>query len=103
MDIDDVADADVDDELRRHESSNEHVFQPFTDPDDPDFDLQFERSTFHIIRVRQIHSRKHTPTCFKYRSKKCRFRFPRKIVMTTIFDEATGIIHMWLYDRDFWH
>ena len=94
MDIDDIADADVDDELQVDESSKDEVFQPFPDPDDPDFDLLFKRSVFHIVRLRQIHSRKHTPTCFKYRSKKCRFRFPRKIIMTTIFDEATGIIYI---------
>jgi len=94
MDIDDVADPDVDNELQVHEDSNDQVFQPFPDPDDPDFDLLFNRSVFHIVRVRQIHSRKHTPTCFKYRSKKCRFRFPRKRILTTMFDEATGIIHI---------
>jgi len=76
------------------ESSNNQVFQPFPDPDDPDFDVLFERNVFHIVRVRQIHSRKHTPTCFKYRSKKCRFRFPRSIVVKTRFDEATGVIYI---------
>ena len=39
MDIDDVVDADVDDELQVDESSKDEVFQPFPDPDDPDFDL----------------------------------------------------------------
>ena len=92
MDIDEVADAD--DELQVDESSNDPIFQPFPDPDDPDFDLLFKRSVFHIVRLRQIHSRKHTPTCFKYRSKKCRFRFPRKIIIKTIFDEATGVIYI---------
>src|SRR5436305_3243926 len=37
---------------------------------------------------------KHTLTCFKYRSKKCRFRFSRKIVTTMMFDEAIDIIHI---------
>ena len=86
-------DIDADDEFV-DESSNDQVFQPFPDPDDPDFDLLFERNVFHIVRVRQIHSRKHTPTCFKYRSKKCRFRFPRAIVVKTRFDEATGVIYI---------
>ena len=76
MDIYHVVDADVDDELQVDESSKDEVFRPFPDPDDPDFDLLFERAAFHIVRVHQIHSRKHTLTCFKYRSKKCRFRFP---------------------------
>ena len=92
MDIDEVADAD--DELQVDESSNDPIFQPFPDPDDPDFDLLFKRSVFHIVRLRQIHSRKHTPTCFKYRCKKCRFRFPRKIITKTTFDEATGVIYI---------
>ena len=35
-----------------------------------------------------------TPTCFKYRSKKCRFQFPRLIVVKTRFDEATGVIYI---------
>jgi hypothetical protein len=68
-------DIDADDELI-DESSNDQVFQLFPDPDDPNFNLLFKRNVSHIVRVRQIHSRKHTPTCFKYRSKKCRFRFP---------------------------
>src|SRR5205814_6057373 len=84
---------DADDEFV-DESSNDQIFQPFPDPDDPDFDLLFERAAFHIVRVHQIHNCNHTPTCFKYRSKKCRFRFPRKIMTTTMFDEATGIIHI---------
>jgi len=86
-------DIDADDELI-DESSNNQVFQPFPNPDDPDFDLLFKRNVFHIVQVRQIHSRKHTPTCFKYRSKKCRFRFPRAIVVKTRFDEATGVIYI---------
>ena len=84
---------DADDEFV-DESSNDQVFQPFPDPDDPDFDLLFERNVFHIVRVWQIHSRKHTPTCFKYRFKKCRFRFPRTIVVKMRFDEATGVIYI---------
>jgi hypothetical protein len=92
MDVDEVA--DVDEELQVEDSSNDHVFQPFPDPDDPDFELLFSRAVFHIVRVRQIHSRKHTPTCFKYRSKKCRFRFPRNIVLTTTFDPTTGVIYL---------
>ena len=86
-------DIDVDDELV-DESSNNQVSQPFPDPDDPNFDVPFERNVFHIVQVRQIHSRKHSPTCFKYRSKKCRFRFPHVIVVKMRFDEATGVIYI---------
>src|SRR5204863_9423459 len=53
-------------------SSNDQVFQPFPDPDDPDFDLLFERNVFHIVRVRQIHSRKHTSNLFQVSIQKCR-------------------------------
>ena len=60
MDIDEVADADH--ELQVDDSSNDQVFQPFPDPDDPNFDLLFKQVIFHIVRVRQIHSRTHTPT-----------------------------------------
>ena len=74
MDIDEAPDAD--DELQVDESSNDQIFQPCPDPDDPNFDLLFKQTVFHIVRLCQIHSRKHTPTCFKYRSKKCHFRFP---------------------------
>ena len=48
MDIDDVADADVDDDLQTDDESKDQIFQPFPDPDDPDFDLLFNRSIFHI-------------------------------------------------------
>ena len=90
-------DASVDNEVVNelvNESSNDQVFQPFPHPDHPDFDLCFERNVFHIVRARQIHSRKHAPTCFKYQSKKCRFRFPRAMVVKTKFDEATGVIYI---------
>ena len=95
MDIDDIADAGIDDELQiDDDDSKDQVFLSFSDPDDPDFDLLFNRSVFHIVRVRQIHSRKHTSICFKYRSKKCRFHFPRKKILTSIFDEITDIIYI---------
>jgi hypothetical protein len=42
MDVDDIADADVDDELQVDESSKDEIFQPFSDPDAPDFDLLFK-------------------------------------------------------------
>ena len=42
MDIDDIADADVDDELQVDDDSKDQIFQSFPDPDDPDFDLLFQ-------------------------------------------------------------
>src|SRR5947199_6704045 len=96
MNIDDIidADADVDDELQIDDDSKNQIFQLFSDPDDLHFDLLFNVSVFHIVRARQIHSRKHTSTCFKYRSKKCRFRFPRKKIMMSMFNETTDIIYI---------
>ena len=96
MDIDGDCAPDVDAELETNSRrSTDRVFQPFPDPDDPDFEALMREQVFHIVRVRQFHSRKHTPTCFKYGKKKsCRFRFPRKIVLETAFDEATGIVYI---------
>jgi hypothetical protein len=94
MDIDGGA-PDVDEELETNRPCTDRVFQPFPDPDDPDFEALMREQVFHIVRVRQFHSRKHTPTCFKYGKKKsCRFRFPRKIVSETAFDEATGVVYV---------
>ena len=92
MHIDDAP--DVDKELEDNDRSTERVFQPFPDPDDPNFDNFMQRDVYHIVRVRQIHSRKHMPCCFKYGSRKCRFRFPRKIILETRFDDATGVVHV---------
>ena len=74
MDMDENLNAD--DELYVNNNSADRVFQPFPDPDDPDFDTLMQRDVFHIVHVRQIHSRKHNPCCFKYGSKRCRFHFP---------------------------
>src|SRR5271154_993046 len=96
MDLDGDA-PDVAEELEtnsRRSTDRSRVFQPFPDPDDPDFEVLMREQVFRIVRVRQFHSRKHTPTCFKYGKKKCRFRFPRKIVLETVFDEATGIVYV---------
>ena len=54
-----------------------------------------------------MHSRHHTPTCFKYGSKRCHSRFPHAIVPETFFDETTGIIHVkrdhaWLNSYNKW-
>lgn len=55
-----------------------------------------------------MHSRTHMPTCFKYgKSKKCRARFPRKIVAESSFDPDTGVIsirrnHSWVNNYNKW-
>ena len=61
-------------------------FQPFLDPDDPNFDELMQLDLVDIVKSRQMHSRTHMPTCFKYRSKRCRSRFPQAIVDETSFD-----------------
>ena len=92
MDMDENLNAD--DELYVNNNSADRVFQPFPDPDDPDFDTLMQRDVFHIVHVRQIHSRKHNPCCFKYGSKRCRFHFPRKVLLQTTFDEDTGVVYI---------
>jgi hypothetical protein len=56
------------------------------------FEQAMKVDTFDIVRSRQFHNDKHVPGCFKYGSKKFQFRFPRKLVPDTVFDEMTGII-----------
>ena len=70
------------------------VFQPLLHPNNPDFDDIMQLDVSDIVRSREMHSRHHTPTCFKYGSKRCRSRFPHAIVPETFFDETMGIIHI---------
>jgi hypothetical protein len=46
------------------------LFQAYTHPEDPNFDYLLRQNLSSIVRYRQMYSRKHMPTCFKYRSKK---------------------------------
>src|SRR5579859_1872006 len=84
------------------------VFQPMLPPDHPSFEEAMMMDVFDIVLSRQMHSEHHNPTCFKYGSRtKCRFRFPRKLVPHTVFDEATGVIlqqrgHQWLNNYNPW-
>ena len=91
MDIDDGP--DVDEELGTNTSADQ-IFRPFPDPDDSNFEAIMERDVYHIVRARQIHARKHNPTCFKYGSNKCRLQFPQKLISETRFDEQTGIVYI---------
>jgi hypothetical protein len=68
------------------------AFQPMLPPDHPEFDQAMKMDTFDIVRSRQFHHDKHLPVCFKYGSKKCRFRFPRQLIPETVFDDSTGVI-----------
>jgi hypothetical protein len=75
-----------------HPEPGYRTFQPMLSPDHESFEQAIEVETFDIVRSRQFHNDKHVPGCFKYGSKKCRFRFPRKLVPDTVFDETMGII-----------
>ena len=83
------------------------VFQPFIAPDDPNFDEEMKLDLIDILRTRQMHSRTHMPTCFKYGSKICRSHFPRPIIIETQFDTENGIFyikrnHRWLNNHNKW-
>ena len=86
----------------------EQVFQPFVDPEDPYFDDAAHMHVYDIVRSRNIHKRNHTPTCFKYGNKrKCRARYPRKLIAETKFDPETGVIELerddeWLVGYNGW-
>src|SRR5438045_4204189 len=71
-----------------------HVFQPLLHHNNPEFDDIMQLDVYDIVRSRQMHGRHYMPTCFKYGSKQCRFRFPCATVSETSFDETTGIIQV---------
>jgi PIF1-like helicase len=92
-------DEDDDDDTR--------LFQPYTKPDDPNFEKVMPRNLTKTLHYRQMHRRKHMPTCFKYGSRKCRSRFPRAIVPETSFDKDTGLFrikrnHRWVNNYNKW-
>jgi ATP-dependent DNA helicase PIF1 len=84
------------------------AFQPLLPPDHPAFEEAMALDVFDMVVDRQMHSKHHHPTCFKYgKCNKCRFRFPRMLVSHSIFDEATGVIlqqrdHEWLNNYNPW-
>ena len=87
------------------------VFQPLLPPDHPYFHEAMAVDVYDLANSRQMHSVNHTPTCFKYSTKKtktgCRFHFPRALAPITSFDPATGVIqlrrdHEWLNGFNKW-
>ena len=83
------------------------AFQPLLDPDHPHFDSQMKVDVHDIVTTRNMHNRKHTPTCFKFNRKSCRARFPRKLVASTQFNSETGVIEIqrddeWLNGYNKW-
>ena len=94
-----------------HDSTAEpggRAFQPMLPPNHPEFEEAMQLDLFDIVVSRQMHSKHHNPTCFKYgKGKKCRFRFPRMLVPQTAFDETTGVIlqrrdHQWINNYNPW-
>src|SRR5437016_11359450 len=68
------------------------VFQPILHPDNPEFDDIMQLDVSDIVHSRQMHSRHHMPTYFKYGSKWCHLQFSHAIVSETSFNETMGII-----------
>ncbi|EPS29066.1 hypothetical protein PDE_04014 [Penicillium oxalicum 114-2] len=68
----------------------------------PETDTEFTRKLFQdangVARTKQLHSKRHTTTCFKYRhrlspDRVCRFGMPRGLLEISRVDEH-GIIHL---------
>lgn len=83
------------------------VFQPLLNPDHPYFNDQMKVDVHDIVTSRNMHNPKHTPTCFKFNHKRCRARFPRKLVTSTWFDSETGVVEIerddkWLNGYNKW-
>lgn len=84
------------------------AFRPMLDPNNPAFDEAMKIDVFDIVRSRQFHNDEHVPGCFKYGSRKCRFRFPKNLVLPkTVFDDSTGVIlqkrdREWLNNYNLW-
>ena len=89
---------------RDDEESNplgKQVFQPFSDPEDPQFDEIMMIQMNDIVCSWQMHSPRHTTTCFKYGTSECHLRFPRELFDFSFFDLITQVIriqrdHPWL-------
>ena len=69
------------------------IFQPFLDPNDPNFDERKAILLYDIIRYCQMHSVNHNPACFKY-GNECRSGFPRKKCNQTSFDPENEVFFL---------
>ena len=90
-----------------HRESGFQVFQPYPAPMHPAFDDVKDLHIYDTVCSRQMHSEKHTPTCFKYSTKECRLRYPRSLVEIMTMDPTTGVIwlerdHAWLNAYNPW-
>ena len=70
------------------------VFSPLPDANAVDFDNQMRTEIADIVRSRQMHSRNHTPSCFKYGTGTCRLRFPRQTYDVSHMDPTNGVINI---------
>ena len=71
------------------------AFCPFPRPDSEDFELQKQLDLYDLVLSRNMHSKSHSSTCFKYgNTKKCRSKFPRSLVEETRMDPETGLIQL---------
>src|SRR5271154_6661398 len=70
------------------------AFQPFPPPNDDTFEIKKQLDLYDLVFSRNMHSRTHTPTCFKYGYKKCRSKFPRALVEETKMDPETGLVQL---------
>src|SRR5579859_3062547 len=76
-------------------SDREFGFCPFPQPDSKDFELQKRLDIYDLVLSRNMHSKSHSPTCFKYgNTKKCHSKFPRSLVDETQMDLETGLIRL---------
>jgi hypothetical protein len=72
--------------------AGERAFLPFLDPSLPHFSENMDIEVSDIVRHRQVHSNRHTATCFKRDSRECRFHFPRQLVEASCFDPDSGVV-----------
>lgn len=89
------------------QSGGTRVFRPFIRANHENFDEMMRLDLSDIVWSRQMHARTHISICFNYGSKKCRARFPLKIVTESTFNTDTGIIsirrnHSWVNNYNKW-
>ena len=74
------------------------VFLPLLNPHLPYFDEKMKIDVYNIVTQRNMHNQNHTPTCFKYGQRygqrRCRAKFPRKLVASTQMDLETGVVEI---------
>jgi len=90
-----------------HEELRFQVFQLYSAPDHSVFNDVKNLHVYDTVWSRQLHSERHTSSCFKYNRTKCRMRYPRCLVLLTMMNPDSGIIllerdHCWLNSYNLW-